>query len=61
MSKPDTDYHPHAICVNGLLLGIWATKHGAEQVASLLYKNRDYKVVYATSEHHRLMKAMHSM
>lgn len=45
MSKPDRDYTPHAICINGLLMGIWMTKHGAEKVAKLLYKHREYVIV----------------
>lgn len=56
MSKPDSDYQPHAICINGLLMGIWATKHGAKQVAEHMYKQRDYEIVLATREHFRCLK-----
>lgn len=59
MSKPDSDYTPHAICINGLLMGIWMTKHGTEKVAKLLYKHREYVIVKATREHYSIMKAMH--
>lgn len=51
MSKPDSDYLPHAICINGLLMGIWATKHGAKEVAEYMYKSRDYEIVFATRAH----------
>ena len=59
MSKPDSDYTPHAICLGGLLMGIWMTKHGAEEVAELVYKHRGYVIVKATHEHYSIMKAMH--
>lgn len=49
MSKPDSDYTPHAICISGLLMGIWMTKHGAEEVAELLYKHRGYVIVKSHS------------
>lgn len=55
MSKPDSDYLPHAICINGLLMGIWATKHGAKEVAEHMYKHRDYEIVFATRAHFRLL------
>lgn len=59
MSKPDSDYTPHAICLGGLLMGIWMTKHGAEEVAKLLYKHREYVIVKATHEHYNMMKTFH--
>lgn len=55
MSKPGSDYLPHAICINGLLMGIWATKHGAKEVADFMYKHRDYEIVFATRAHFKLL------
>lgn len=57
MSKPDSDYTPHVICINGLLMGIWMTKHGAEEVAELKYKGRGYEIHKATSGHMRLLNS----
>ena len=55
MSKPDSDYKPHVICISGLLMGIWMTKHGAEEVAEKMYKGRGYEIHRATIGHYRLM------
>lgn len=44
MMKPDSDYTPHSIFHNGLLLGVWVTKHGAERVARNLYPNGGYVI-----------------
>lgn len=56
MNKPESDYTPHAVCIGGLLMGIWMTKHGAEDVAERMYKGRGYEIVRATPEHFRLMR-----
>lgn len=56
MSKPDSDYTPHAIFVGPLLMGIWMTKHGAEDVAKRMYTHREYTIEKATSAHYRRMR-----
>lgn len=57
MSKPDSDYLPHVICINGMLMGIWMTKHGAIEVAEAMYKNRSYEIHRATAGHYQLMRS----
>lgn len=56
MPKPDTDYYPHVICIDGLIMGIWATKHGAVKVAEAMYGTRSWEVHFATAAHYRLFR-----
>lgn len=57
MSKPDSDYTPHAICINGMLMGIMATKHLAEKVAKDQYGSRSFGIYKAESGHFKLLNS----
>lgn len=60
MEKGNTDYMPHAICVQGMLMGIWTTKHNAMKVAEFMYPGRGYEIHLAQKGHYEILLSMHS-
>lgn len=51
---------PHAICVQGMLMGIWTTKHNAMKVAEFMYPGRGYEIHLAQKGHYEILLSMHS-